>query len=94
MSLNTSNLSHPKTQWSIEAALWQAIENSRHSGGIGISVVKSASGHTLFSVMHDRRDVPAFSFWQRAGCGIPDNITPQIIKALRKQAKKPEHRNG
>lgn len=86
MNLNTSNLGHPKAQWSIEAALWQATELSR-TNGIGIAPVKSASGHTLFTVMHDRQDVPAFSFWQREGNGIPSNITPQIIKALREQAK-------
>jgi hypothetical protein len=93
MNLDTSNLSHPRLSWSIEAALWQAIENSREYG-IGITHVNSASGQTLFSVMHDRRDVPAFSFWQRAGCGIPSNITPQIIKALREQAKKLENDHG
>lgn len=86
MNLNTSNLSHPKIQWSIEAALWQATELSR-ANGIGIAPVKSAAGQTLFTVMHDRKDVPAFSFWQRNGAGIPSNITPQITKALREQAK-------
>lgn len=87
MNLNTSNLSHPRTQWNIEAALWEAVERSR-ANGIGIAPVKSASGHTLFTVMHDRQDVPAFSFWQRQGEGLPSNITPQIIKALRGQAVK------
>lgn len=89
MNLNTSNLSHPRTQWNIEAALWQAAERSR-ANGIGIAPVKSASGQTLFTVMHDRQDVPAFSFWKREGRGIPSNITPQIIKALREQAKQLE----
>lgn len=87
MNLNTSNLSHPRTQLNIEAALWQAAELSR-ANGIGIAPVKSASGQTLFTVMHDRQDVPAFSFWQRHGSGIPSNITPQITKALREQAAK------
>lgn len=72
-------------QWSIEAALWQAVERSR-ANGIGIAPVKAASGQTLFTVMHDRQDVPAFSFWQ-PGAGLPSNITPQITKALREQAK-------
>lgn len=86
MNLNTSNLSHPRIQQTIKAALWQAAEKSL-GHGIGIAMVKSASGQHLFTVMHDRQEVPAFSFWQRKGCGIPRNITPQIVKALREQAK-------
>jgi hypothetical protein len=86
VNLNTSNLSHPRMQWEIESALRQAAERSR-ANGIGIAPVKSASGQTLFTVMHDRQDVPAFSFWQRNDAGIPSNITLQITKALREQAK-------
>lgn len=83
MNLNTSNLSHPRMQWSIESALWQATELSR-ANGIGIAPVNAASGQTLFTVMHDRQDVPAFSFWQCADCGIPSNITEQVVKTIRR----------
>lgn len=86
MNLNTSNLSHPKMQWEIESALWLAAEKSR-ARGIGIARIYSSSGRHLFTVMHDRQDVPAFSFWLRQEAGLPSNITPQIIKALREQAK-------
>lgn len=89
MNLNTSNLSYPRMQWEIEAAMLRSIDSSRENG-VGISSVKTASGQTLFTVMHDRQGVPAFSFWQRQGEGIPSNITPQIIKALREQAKQLE----
>ncbi len=86
MNLNTSNLSHPRTAWSVEAAMWRAIEESREcSMGVGITAVDSASGKLLFSVIHDRHDTPGFSFWRK---GV--DVTAQVIKALREQGKSVE----
>ncbi len=83
MNLNTSNLSHPRTAWSVEAAMWRAIEESREcSMGVGITAVDSASGKLLFSVIHDRHHTPGFSFWRK---GV--DVTAQVIKALREQDK-------
>jgi hypothetical protein len=83
MNLNTSNLSHPRTAWSVEAAMWRAIEESREcSMGVGITAVDSTSGKLLFSVIHDRHDTPGFSFWRK---GV--DVTAQVIKALREQGK-------
>ncbi len=86
MNLNTSNLSHPRTAWSFEAAMWRAIEESRGcSLGKGIADVNSASGKLLFIVIHDRHDTPGFSFWRK---GV--DVTAQVIKALREQGKSVE----
>lgn len=83
MNLNTSNLSHPRTAWSVEAAMWRAIEESREcSMGVGIKGVHSASGKTLFSVIHTRHHTPGFSFWRK---GV--DVTAQVIKALRERGK-------
>lgn len=82
MNLNTSNLSHPRVSWEIEAAMWRAIECSRDSLGVGIAAVTTASGKKLFSVIHDRKDVPAFSFWREG-----KEVTAQVVKALRDQVK-------
>lgn len=77
MNLNTSNLSHPRIQWAIEAAMWRAIENSRERG-VGVASVQSATDKHLVGVMHDRQAIPAFSFWRRG-----QDITDQIIPVLR-----------
>ena len=83
MNLNTSNLGHPRTAWSVEAAMWRAVEESRKCVfGKGITEVNSASGKLLFSVIHDRHDTPGFSFWRK---GV--DVTAQVIKALREQDK-------
>lgn len=80
MNLNNSNLSHPRMQWSLEAAMWRAAEFSR-ANGIGISSVQSAGGKHVVGVLHDRKAIPAFSFWRQG-----KNVTPQIVKALREHA--------
>lgn len=86
MNLNTSNLSHPRTAWSVEAAMWRAIEESRKcQSGIGIEQVQSANSKPLFTVIHDRHDTPGFSFWRK---GV--DVTAQVIKALREQGKSME----
>lgn len=81
MNLNTSNLSHYRTQWEIEAAMWRAVELSRRGRGVGIAKALAKSGSTIISVLHDRQAVPAFSFW-RDGF----DVTESVVKALREFA--------
>lgn len=69
--INANALRHPRTQWEIEAALWRAIE-------YGAAIAVSASNREIVSVIHDRNQVPAFSFW-RAG----QDVTAEFLKALR-----------
>jgi hypothetical protein len=81
MRLNTSNLSHPRIEWEIRAAMMRAVEISAKSG-IAIGCVRNAAGDVIFTATHDRQAVPAFSF--RAG---QVDVTPQVLKVLRKQAE-------
>lgn len=71
MKLNANALRHPRCQWEIEAALWRAID-------YGAAIAASASGREIVSVIHDRKSVPAFSFW-RAG----QDVTAEFLKVLR-----------
>lgn len=59
MNLNESSLRHPRTQWAIEAAMWRAIE-------YGAAIASSAAGKEIVTVVHDRSQVPALTFWK--GC--------------------------
>lgn len=87
MNLNTSNLSHPRMAWEIEAAMWRAIESSRETG-VGIEYASTAAGKPLIAVIHDRTAVPAFMF---SSATYPDDITPQVLKVLREQAQEASH---
>lgn len=80
-ALNRTSLSHPRTQWSIEAAMWRAIEHSSQSiGGHGLARACSASGKQIVSVWHDRNEVPAFSFYRNG-----QDVTAAVVAALRAQ---------
>lgn len=69
--INANALRHPRTQWEIEAAMWRAIE-------YGSAIAISASGREIVSVIHDRDQVPAFSFWRNC-----QDVTAEFLKALR-----------
>lgn len=69
--INQNALRHPRTAWSIEAALWRATE-------YGASIACNAQGGEIISIIHDRTSVPAFSFWR--GC---QDVTADFLKALR-----------
>lgn len=71
MNLNESALRHPRTQWEIEAACWRAVNN-------GSATACSASGGEIVTVVHDRSQVPALSFWR--GC---EDISDQFRAFLR-----------
>jgi hypothetical protein len=77
--MNANALKPPRTAWTVEAALWRAIEDSRTSPhGIGYSEACAASGSVIVSIRHDRKAVPAFSFWR----GV-EEVTDSFRKALR-----------
>lgn len=75
MNLNESSLRHPRTLWSIEAAMWRAIE---HKACIGRAEVCSASGKNLVTVIHQRGTVGAFRFYIGE-----ENVTGQMLSFLR-----------
>lgn len=57
MKLNANALRHPRTQWSIEAACWRAIDQ-------GHATACNAAGGEIVTVVHDREDIPTLSFWR------------------------------
>lgn len=69
--INQNALRHPRTQWSIEAALWRAIEH-------GAAIACNAQGGEIVSVIHDRTAIPAFSFYRDC-----QDITAEFLKAIR-----------
>jgi hypothetical protein len=71
--INANALRHPRTQWEIESALWRAIE-------YGAATACNAAGGEIFTAVHDRSQVPAFSFWR--GC---EDVTGEFLKVLRAQ---------
>lgn len=79
MNLNRTNLSHPRTAWSIEAAMWRAVERSR-GRLVGFSVVETAEGKELLKVFHHRGKPGAFVFY-----ADDFNVTDKVLKALRVQ---------
>lgn len=83
MRLNTSNLSHPRMAWEIEAAMWRAVEQSRENL-MGTTFVDNARGKPIMVVVHARRSAPAFRFYSEP---FSQDITQQVTKALREQAK-------
>lgn len=78
--MNCQALKHPRTQWSLEAAMWRAIEYSNKSdNALGSAFVESAKGEVFMTVCHDREAIPAFSFY----CNNGQNITAQVLAVLR-----------
>lgn len=69
--INTNALRHPRTQWEIEAAMWRAIE-------YGAAIAVSALNREIVSVIHDREQVPAFSFWRDG-----QDVTAEFLAVLR-----------
>lgn len=69
--LNANALRHPRTQWEIESALWRAID-------YGAAIACTAAGHEIVSVIHDRKSVPAFSFWRDG-----QDVSEEFRKVLR-----------
>lgn len=89
MNLNTSNLSHPRIQWSIEAAMWRAIELSRNCPfGHAGATVECANGKALLTVVHGRGVVGAFRFFSEP---YGHDVTQQVLKSLRENAAKADH---
>ncbi len=81
MNLNTSNLSHPRMQWEIQAAMWRAKDESLLSDeSTGGAYACNAAGKPVVYVFHDRTAVPAFAFYIEPYC---HNITTQVLKVLR-----------
>lgn len=79
--MNTHALKHPRTLWSIEAACWRAIEESRNDcHGIGIGVAESAQGREIVTARHDRYAIPGFTFWRGAV-----DVTADVLAVLRGQ---------
>lgn len=73
MKFNANALRHPRTQWEIESALWRAID-------YGAAIAVRTSGREIVSVIHDRDQVPAFSFW-RAGHDVTAEFLP-VLRAI------------
>lgn len=72
-NLNAAALRH-RTQWEIEAAMWRAIEN-------GAAIACDAQGGEIVTIIHDRKAIPAFSFYRDQ-----INVTPRVLHILRAQA--------
>jgi hypothetical protein len=71
--INATALRHPRTAWEIESALWRAIE-------YGAAIACTAAGKEIVSIVHDRSQVPAFSFY-RGG----QDVTAEFLRVLRSQ---------
>jgi hypothetical protein len=71
--MNANALRHPRVSWEIEAALWRATE-------YGAAIACTAAGKEIVSIVHDRSQVPAFSFWR--GC---EDVSAEFLKVLRAQ---------
>lgn len=69
--INSCALRHPRTQWSIEAALWRATEH-------GAAIACNAQGGEIVSIIHDRTAIPAFIFYRDR-----KDVTGEFLKALR-----------
>lgn len=69
--INANAMRHPRVEWEILAACWRAID-------YGAAIAMSATNTEIVSVIHDRNEVPAFSFW-RAG----QDVTAEFLKVLR-----------
>lgn len=72
-NLNAAALRHPRTQWEIESAMWRAIEN-------GAAIACNAQGGEIVTIIHDRKAIPAFSFYRDQ-----INVTPRVLHILRMQ---------
>jgi hypothetical protein len=73
MKINAAAMRHPRVQWEIEAACWRAIE-------CGSAIAMSSAGKEIVTVIHDRAQVPALSFWK--GC---QDVSEQVRAILRGQ---------
>jgi hypothetical protein len=71
MKYNANALRHPKTQWELEAAMHRAIDH-------GAAIACTVAGHEIVSIIHDRKAVPAFSFWQDG-----QDVSDEFRKVLR-----------
>lgn len=69
--INASALRNPRAAWSIEAALWRAVE-------YGAATASNAAGGEIVTVIHDRTAIPAFSFFR--GC---QDVSDKFRNALR-----------
>lgn len=74
MAINAASMRHPAVQRNIEAACWRAIE-------YGAAIAVSASGKEIVTVIHERTEVPALSFWK--GC---QDVSGEVRAILRAQA--------
>jgi hypothetical protein len=72
--INANAWKHPRTEWEILAACWRATE-------YGAAIACTAAGKEIVSIVHDRSQVPAFSFWR--GC---EDVTGEFLKVLRARA--------
>lgn len=80
--MNINALRHPRTLWSIEAAMWRAIELSLSSPDMqGLAFVRSAKGQLIMTVLHWRDRPGAFRFYMDC-TGVTDAVT----KLLRETA--------
>lgn len=55
--INPNALRHPRTQWTIEAALWRAVDK-------GVATACNAAGGEIVTVVHNPSHTPAFSFYR------------------------------
>ena len=69
--INANALRNPRTAWTVEAALWRAIE-------YGAATASNAAGGEIVTIVHDRMAVPAFSFWRNT-----QDVTAEFLRALR-----------
>lgn len=83
-SLNISNLSHPRTLWSIHAAMMKAIQGS-HKNSIGWCAVENKHGKEILLVRHVRSP-KGISFLMFVDTKHND-ITQHVLKALRNSIK-------
>lgn len=68
--INANAIRHPRTAWSIEAAMWRAIDH-------GAAIACNAQGGEIASIIHDRTAIPAFSFYRDCR-----DVTTEFLKAL------------
>lgn len=83
-TLNISNLSHPRTLWSIEAAMIQATQGS-FKNKIGWAAVRNKHGKEILLVRHVRSP-KGCSFFTFVDTKYND-VTQNVLKALRNSVK-------
>lgn len=83
-TFNISNLSHPRTLWSIHTAMMEAVQGS-YKNSIGWAAVENKHGKEILLVRHVRSP-KGISFLMFVDTQHND-VTANVLKALRNSIK-------